>query len=75
MSSELEKVLAKLYAAEINVEIESFFDSGWTAKVGDSINGYRAESHGFYSLEELAAWLWENATLCFPESAKELSSE
>lgn len=33
--------LQKIYEAEINVEISSFFDSGWSYRIGDSVNGFR----------------------------------
>lgn len=36
----LSQLLKELYVREINVTIESFFDSGWSVKFGDKINGY-----------------------------------
>jgi hypothetical protein len=39
----LETVLRELYAHEINIEIAGFYDSGWTVRIGDEMNGYRAE--------------------------------
>lgn len=36
-------VLKKLYASEINCSISCFWDNGWDVKLGDEMNGFKAE--------------------------------
>jgi hypothetical protein len=36
-------ILQRLYDSEINVWITSFWDDGFYARLGDEMNGYRAE--------------------------------
>ncbi len=38
----LQDVLDLFYKNEINVTIQSFFDSGWEWAIGDRFNGYSA---------------------------------
>ena len=35
------EILNALHDSEINCRIECFFDSGWTAWLGDEMNGFR----------------------------------
>ena len=63
----LESVLAALYASEINCGIDSFWDGGWRAWVGDDTNG-RLEERGSLALEELPLALHEMALKRFPNS-------
>lgn len=41
----LETVLQELYDSEINVSITSFWDGGFTIKLGDEANGFKAEAN------------------------------
>jgi hypothetical protein len=58
MSGDLVKALQRLYETETNINISSFWDSGWTVKLGDELNGYVAE-RTFHNdeLGELANWI------------------
>jgi hypothetical protein len=58
MSAHLVKALQRLYETETNLNISSFWDSGWTVKLGDELNGYVAE-RTFHNdeLGELANWI------------------
>lgn len=40
----IEQALKALYAEEINVQISSFWDGGWTVKIGDEMNGFSEEA-------------------------------
>ena len=52
----LPKILARCYEEEINVSVSSFFDEGWTVKIGDPINGYRAETT-VERIGDVAGWI------------------
>jgi hypothetical protein len=52
--SKLESVLARLYAEERNIEICSFWDAGWSFKLGDHANGFTHGDGGYYTFDELA---------------------
>jgi hypothetical protein len=58
MSGDLVKALQRLYETETNINISSFWDSGWTVKLGDGLNGHDAE-RTFHNdeLGELANWI------------------
>lgn len=49
MSMEFLKVMAALYDSEINCSLSSFWDGGFTVKLGDDINGVKATSDWFSS--------------------------
>lgn len=40
----LETVLAGLYRSEINCSISTFWDMGWDVRLGDEMNGWKAET-------------------------------
>jgi hypothetical protein len=40
---DLVETLQALYSREINVSISCFWDGGWEIKLGDEMNGFRAE--------------------------------
>jgi|tagenome__1003787_1003787.scaffolds.fasta_scaffold20647637_2 hypothetical protein len=71
----LTHVLEALYDSEINasVSIASFWDCGWhwKIKLGDELNGFRAEK--VFSAQELqteaASWLIDTAIQKYPDSA------
>lgn len=54
-------VLEYLYAQEINVRLESFFDGGWTVSIGDEMNGWAASASNFSSTKAAAQWLLAEA--------------
>ena len=58
--------LQKLYDAEINFSISTFWDAGFTAKIGDEINGFVAQAN-FDTAEEAIAWVIEKAKELYPE--------
>lgn len=48
--------LQALYDAEVNFSIETFWDAGFKARLGDSMNGWTAEGE-FPTLDEAVDWL------------------
>ena len=52
----IEQILQKFYDAEINVSISSFWDAKFTVKIGDEINGFRAEED-YVEIEDIPACL------------------
>jgi len=58
-------VMLALYASEINCGIESFWDAGWTAWIGDTANG---EVRAPVELDNAAEWLHRAAVERFPNS-------
>lgn len=64
---DLEAVLAELYAREINCGIQTFFDSGIRAWIGDELNGQAAsKTFAVGQVDEAAAWLLEEANRRYP---------
>lgn len=59
--------LQKLYDSEINWAIETFWDGGFTAKLGDEMNGFKAEKT-CDTLEEAADFLWVQAKKRYPDA-------
>ena len=63
-------VLQALYAHEINVGMQSFYDGGWQVWIGDEMNGRRAEeSFEREDFHEIPAWLMRAATRLYPNAA------
>ena len=60
-------ILQRLYDSEINVAISSFWDDGFYVKLGDGMNGYRAEGlcRTWHDVEE---WLTAMARIHYPTS-------
>jgi hypothetical protein len=54
----LEAALQTWYDEERNVEISSFWDGGFTVRLGDSVNGYTATSP-LLTVPEIEEWLAE----------------
>lgn len=68
-------ILQRLHDSEINASISmsSFYDGAWTVKLGDEMNGFRAEA--VVASEAAAeAWLDAKARELFPESIYTLST-
>lgn len=59
--------LQELYDSEINWSIECFWDGGFTAKLGDDMNGFESESL-LRTLREAIKWLADEAIKRFPQS-------
>ena len=53
----LQTILGQFYDYETNVQVSSFWDGGWTIKIGDEMNGFK-ESKNFDTLEEGTTWLY-----------------
>lgn len=60
-------ILQRLHDSEINASVESFFDRVWTVRLGDRMNGYRAETT-VESFAEAEAWLDREARRLYPDS-------
>ena len=60
-------VLQDIYDSEINVEISTFWDDGYTVKLGDHINGYKAEG-SFDRWGQVEPWLTEKVIEHYPDS-------
>jgi len=59
------EMLKELYHREVNFSLTTFWDSGYTAKLGDELNGFVAESN-FNKLEEAINFLREQLEIHFP---------
>ena len=60
MDSIQTSIFQQLYDDEINFEVSCFWDDGFHVRLGDRMNGYRAEAH-VATWQEVEAWLRENA--------------
>jgi hypothetical protein len=60
-------IMQRLYDSEINVSVTSFWDDGFYVKLGDEMNGYRAEGrcNTWVAVEE---WLDGMARIYYPDS-------
>ncbi len=66
-------ILTLLYDRKINSSVASCVDVGWTAKLGDRVNGFVAEAENFATVDGAACWLLEEATRRHPaRMAREL---
>lgn len=54
MKTKLESILEFLYSEEQNIEIYSFFDKGWSFRLGDESNGFTGSGDGYWTLDDLA---------------------
>ena len=72
----LENELQKIYDSEINVEISWFWDSGVTIKLGDPLNGYRAQTE-VGTMAGILPWLQRAIAKHYPDSTyiKSLGSD
>jgi hypothetical protein len=64
----MNNTLNALYNSEINVEITSFWDDGWTIKIGDAMNGYKTEINTPSLDENTASWLTRTVCDLYPNS-------
>jgi hypothetical protein len=65
--SDLEKILISLYASAISVSITWIWDGDIDVKLGDPLNGYRAEGK-VGTVTEVAEWLQDQAVRHYPTS-------
>lgn len=70
---DIEIVMKNLYASEINCSISSFWDNGWEVKLGDEMNGFKAEGL-FRTLDEAATFLDLEARRHFAHSVYALGA-
>lgn len=67
---DLAAILAALYAHEINVGLQSFWDGGWDVWIGDEMNGKRCETtfmdRDMGVSTDIPAWLVEQAERIYP---------
>lgn len=60
-------VIQDLYHSEINFSVSTFWDNGFDVKLGDGMNGYKAEANlDRWGLVE--PWLIEQTIKHFPDS-------
>lgn len=57
-----------LHDSEINFRIECFWDSCWSAYLGDQMNGYAAQEDGLESIYDCMTWLKNKACEIYPDS-------
>lgn len=57
--------LQQLHDAEISGSIEWFFDGMIMAKLGDELNGYKAQET-FAGFDDAIDWLWAEAKKQYP---------
>jgi hypothetical protein len=65
--SDLEEILGSLYASEINASISWLWDGGIDVKLGEALNGYRAEGK-VGTFGAAAEWLREQALIHYSHS-------
>ena len=65
--SELEEILISLSASAINVSISWIWDGDIDVKLGDPLNGYKAEGK-VGTVTEIADWLRDEAVRYYPSS-------
>lgn len=61
-------IMQEMHDSEINCSISSFWDSSWTAKIGDNMNGFVAEVNRLDSFEDCEDWLRVEAIRLYPSS-------
>ncbi|CAN7663038.1 hypothetical protein LJR016_005238 [Devosia sp. LjRoot16] len=61
------EILQMLHDSEINGSVEWFFDGIWLARIGDRLNGIKAETKVGSALEA-EAWLHLKARELYPDS-------
>jgi hypothetical protein len=66
-SIDSEAILSDLYASEINASISWLWDGGIDVRLGDPLNGYKAEAK-VGTFAEAAAWLRDQACTHYPDS-------
>ena len=65
-------VFERLYVSEINFQISTFYDAGYEVKLGDEMNGFKAETQ-VSTWKEVETWLDTESRRHFPKSVYALS--
>ena len=65
--SDLEEILISLYASAISVSISWIWDGEIDVKLGDPLNGFKAEGK-VGTVTEVADWLRDQAVRHYPSS-------
>ena len=60
-------VLQDLYHSEINFSVSTFWDGGFDVKLGDGVNGFKAETT-VNRFGEIEPWLSAAAIKAYPKS-------
>jgi hypothetical protein len=60
-------IMQRLYDSEINAWITSFWDDGFYVRLGDEMNGFRAEVQCM-TWNEVEQWLDKQACIHYPDS-------
>jgi hypothetical protein len=60
--------LQKIYDSEINIEISWLWDGGLEVRLGDRMNGYRAETT-LRAVADIVGWLQEAIAYFYPDSS------
>jgi hypothetical protein len=67
MKLTIDEALKKLYENEINCSIHSEWDAGWTAKIGDHMNGYMDIAYFLPNeIDQIGEWLINAANRLHP---------
>jgi len=70
--ADLLAVLQKLYAAEVNISIESDWDNGYTVSLGNLRYGFAAAEHfDARELVQVPQWLEDKAREIYPKAFEE----
>lgn len=72
LRGDLSQILRALYAHEINVGMQSFWDGGWDVWLGDPVYNGKQKSEHFDndSFDEIADWLKRTAEDYYPALKK-----
>lgn len=65
------ETLQAIQDSEINFQIETFWDMGFVVKLGDDLNGLKAENcfrDKDGGLQAAVNWLVEQTVKCYPDS-------
>jgi len=65
MNEDYLKMLEEIYDREVNISITTFWDGGYTAKLGDEMNGFVAEGM-FDTFEDAVIFLRSELDKHFP---------
>jgi hypothetical protein len=57
--------LQALYDAEVNYRLSTFWDGGFTVRLGDDLDGWQPERN-FPTLEDAVDWLLSEAGIALP---------
>ena len=60
-------VMQRLYDSEINASVLSFWDDDFYVRLGNEMNGFRAEGHCM-AWDEVERWLDQAARIHYPDS-------